>query len=87
MLSLRVWPIEAWATRVSFENLNFCNTLMNDDDFITISGFVSGPEGLINDNCQTSNISHTLGNKIFDLSDVVGAAPVGVAPATSSFLT
>ena len=37
---------------------------------------------------QTSNISGTLvGNKIVDHSDVVGAAPVGAAPTTSSFLT
>ena len=37
---------------------------------------------------QTSNISHTLiGNKIVDHSDVVGASPVGAAPATSSFST
>ena len=37
---------------------------------------------------QTSNISYTLvGNKIVDHSDVVGAASVGVAPTTSSFLT
>ena len=37
---------------------------------------------------KTSNISHTLvGNKIVDNSDVVGASPVGTAPATSSFLT
>ena len=36
--------------------------------------------------CQTSNISGTLaGNKSFDQSDVVGAAPVGAAPTTSSF--
>ena len=36
--------------------------------------------------CQTYNISHTLvGNKIVDLSDVVGASPVGAAPTTSSF--
>ena len=37
---------------------------------------------------QTSNISCTLvGNKIVDYSDVVGALPVGTAPATSSFWT
>ena len=36
---------------------------------------------------QTSNISHTLGNIIVDLSDVVGASPVGAAPTTSSFST
>ena len=37
---------------------------------------------------QTSNISHTLvGNKIVYHSDVVGAAPVGPAPTTSSFST
>ena len=35
---------------------------------------------------KQSNISHTLvGNKIVDHSDVVGAAPVGTAPTTSSF--
>ena len=38
--------------------------------------------------CQTSNISHNLvGNVIVDLSDVVGASPVGAAPTTSSFST
>ena len=38
--------------------------------------------------CQTSIISYTLvGNNIVDHSDVVGASPVGAAPATSSFLT
>ena len=38
--------------------------------------------------CQVSNISGTLvGNKIVDHSDVVGAAPVGAAPTTSSFST
>ena len=36
---------------------------------------------------QTPNISRTLCNKIFDHSDVVGAAPVGTAPTTSSFST
>ena len=37
---------------------------------------------------RVSNISHTLvGNKIVDHSDVVGASPVGAAPATSSFST
>ena len=37
---------------------------------------------------QTFNVSRTLiGNKIVDHSDVVGAAPVGVAPTASSFLT
>ena len=36
---------------------------------------------------QTSNIRHTVvGNEIVDHSDVVGAAPVGAAPTTSSFL-
>ena len=35
---------------------------------------------------QTSNVRRTLGgNKIVDHSDVVGASPVGAAPATSSF--
>ena len=35
---------------------------------------------------KTSNISCTLvGNEIVDNSDVVGAAPVGAAPTTSSF--
>ena len=34
---------------------------------------------------QVSNISHTLGSKIVDNSDVVGASPVGAAPTTSSF--
>ena len=37
--------------------------------------------------CQISNISRTLGNKIVDHSDVVGASPVGAAPTTSSFST
>ena len=38
--------------------------------------------------CQTSNISHTLvGSKIVNHSDVVGAMPVGAAPATSSSST
>ena len=37
---------------------------------------------------KVSNISRTLvGNEIVDHSDVVGAAPVGAAPATSSFST
>ena len=37
---------------------------------------------------QISNMSRTLiGNKIVDHSDVVGAAPVGAAPTTSSFST
>ena len=36
---------------------------------------------------QVSNISRTLGNKIVDHSDVVGASPVGAAPTTSSFST
>ena len=37
---------------------------------------------------QTFNIHYTLvGNKIVDLSDVVGASPVGAAPTTSSFST
>ena len=37
---------------------------------------------------KTSNIRRTLvGNNIVDHSDVVGAAPVGAAPTTSSFST
>ena len=37
---------------------------------------------------QTSNIRRTIvGNKIVDLSDVVGASPVGAAPTTFSFST
>ena len=37
---------------------------------------------------QISDISRTLvGNEIVDYSDVVGAAPVGAAPTTSSFST
>ena len=37
---------------------------------------------------QVSNISCTLaGYQIVDLSDVVGASPVGAAPTTSSFST
>ena len=40
------------------------------------------------DYSQISNISHTLvGNKIVDHSDVVGASPIGTAPATSSIST
>ena len=36
--------------------------------------------------CQTYNIRHTLvGNKIVDISDVVGASPVDAAPTTYSF--
>ena len=37
---------------------------------------------------QVSNIRRTsVGNKIDDHSDVVGASPVGAAPTTSSFST
>ena len=37
---------------------------------------------------KTSNISHTsVGDEIVDNSDVIGASPVGAAPATSSFST
>ena len=36
---------------------------------------------------QTSNISPTLGSKIVDHSDVVGASPVGAAPTTFSSST
>ena len=37
---------------------------------------------------ETSNLSRTLaGNKIFGPSDIVGASPVGAAPATFSFAT
>ena len=37
---------------------------------------------------KTPDISRTsVGNKIVDNSDVVGASPVGAAPTTSSFLT
>ena len=37
---------------------------------------------------KTSNIRRTsVGNKIVDHSDVVGASPVGAAPTTSSFST
>ena len=36
---------------------------------------------------QVSNIKRTLGNKIVDHSDVVGALPVSAAPTTSSFST
>ena len=37
---------------------------------------------------KTSNIIRTsVGNKIVDNSDVVGASPAGAAPTTSSFST
>ena len=37
---------------------------------------------------QGSDIRRTsVGNKIVDHSDVVGASPVGAAPTTASFLT
>ena len=36
---------------------------------------------------KTSNMSRTFVDKIIDHSDVVGASPVGAAPATSSFTT
>ena len=39
-------------------------------------------------NRQTFNISRTsVSNNVGDHSDVVGASPVGAAPATSSFST
>ena len=42
----------------------------------------------IDNYCQISNISFTLvANKLVDHSDVVGAAPTGTAPTTSSFLS
>ena len=49
-------------------------------------------KGLITMICKTyyqiSNIRCTLvGNQLVDLSDVVGASPVGAAPTTSSFLS
>ena len=38
--------------------------------------------------CENPNIRHTfVGIKIVGNSDVVGAAPVGAAPTTSSFST
>ena len=44
--------------------------------------------GLVETYRQVSNISYTLvGNQIVYHSDVVGAAPVGAAPTTSSFST
>ena len=36
--------------------------------------------------CKTFNIKHTLGNKIVDHSDVVGASPVGTAPSNYIFI-
>ena len=36
---------------------------------------------------KISRYKRTLGNKIVDHSDVVGASPVGAAPTTSSFST
>ena len=37
---------------------------------------------------KTSNISRTsVGNKIVDNSDAVGASPIGAAPTTPSFST
>ena len=48
---------------------------------------ISSSPGYSHLNChQTSNVSCTLGNKIVDHSDVVGASPVGTVPTTSSFL-
>ena len=38
--------------------------------------------------CQTSNVRGiSVGNKLADHSDVVGASPVSAAPTTSSFST
>ena len=37
--------------------------------------------------CTVKPLSRTLGNKILDNSDVVGAPPVSAAPTKSSFLT
>ena len=48
----------------------------------------SGSEVTCNSYRKTSNIRRTsVGNKIVDHSDVVGASPVGAAPTTSSFST
>ena len=41
----------------------------------------------IKSHCQTSNIRHTLVNRIVDHSDEVGALTVGDASTTSSFST
>ena len=49
---------------------------------------VAGDEDKEKEYRQVSNIRRTLvGNQIVDHSDVVGASPVGAAPATSSFST
>ena len=65
------------------------------DHWSTISSFVCRWSGtdivctvLTYHTVKSLNISRTLkGNKIVDHSDVVGAAPVGAAPTTSSFST
>ena len=51
-------------------------------------GYLSRTKTIIShEYCKTSNIRHTLGNKIVDHSDVVGASPVGADPTASSFST
>ena len=53
----------------------------------TPQGFYAGLDQFLGYR-QTSNIRCILvGNELVDHSDVVGAAPVGTAPSTSSFST
>ena len=74
--SYSYWLLYVWCSSMLYALLCF---------IMTIDHAIVRPHCIYR---QTCNISHTLvGNKNVDHSGVVGAAPVGAAPTTSSFLT
>ena len=67
----------------------FCSSLIKYVQYGLVFVFKLGETIYVSElYCKTSNRSRTLVcNKIVDYSDVVGAAPVGATPTTSSYLT
>ena len=76
-----VRPCKTHGLRGSLDQILVISTpLQNTSSEVTVPGVVKYH--------KCSNIRRALvGNKIVDHSDVVGASPVGAAPATSSFTT
>ena len=71
-MTLKMWSVK-WQPFCSGIRLSKVYLLSKSDNWDGITYY-----------SQTSNISRTLGNKIVDHTDVVGASPIGTAPTTSS---
>ena len=81
----------AWISNYTIQEISWCNYLSIPQKLLVEEAPVIWREATVSKEWnyrKTSNISRSLvGNKFVDISDVVGASPVGAAPTTSSFST